>query len=141
MQIQVDKSALEIRNDGKQTFELLLGETATLTPSAAIASQVALTISQTSGATATVSGASITPSAAGLSRYTVTLADGSAFEIRIFCCETACTTTIAGQARAVGHGLSSPARLVLRALVNDRPSFFDGTNASLAGHSLAAYGA
>jgi hypothetical protein len=141
MRIQVDNASLELAIDGKQTFEILLGETAALAPAAAIASQVALTIAQTSGAAATISGASITPSAAGLSKYTVSLADGSAFELRLFCCETATVTTIAGQARTTGYGTSSAPRLVLRSLVNDRPAWFTGTNASLAGHSLAAYGA
>jgi len=142
MQIQVDKAALELRNDGRITFEVLLGETATLTPSAAIASQVALVITQTTGATATISGASITPSAVGLSKFTVALADGSVFELRLFTCETACITTIAGMAHPTGNGLYSAPRLVLRSLVTDRPAWFDGTNAALfTGHSLASYGA
>lgn len=135
MQIQVNNAALEIRLDGKQTFEVLLGETVTLAPGAS-------SITQTTGATATVSGNTITPSAIGLSRYTVALADSSVFELRLFTCETATVTTIAAMAHPTGNGVYSAPRLVLRSLVTDRPSWFDGTNASLfTGHSLANYGA
>lgn len=129
--------AIEVRADGRQVFELINGESVTLTPPT-------VTVTQVTGTTATISNNQITPAAVGSSRYTVTFPDGSVQTVKLMTCESACLTTISSATRGTGFGGDSDnatkRRRVLRSICSDAPAWFDGTASSMVNRSLASWG-
>ncbi|HVY26949.1 MAG TPA: hypothetical protein VHB79_10365 [Polyangiaceae bacterium] len=139
IQILIGSDRVEVRRDGgQQVFEVIAGESVSLTPAS-------VSIEQVEGEPATIDGTKITPAGLGASRYRLTSFDGTKLDLSLLTVESGCLEFVGKSIKSHGFGgeadTDARRRRILRSLATDRTTGFDGTLATLAGVPLQNFGA